>query len=79
MLDPLDKHHIFGGAYRKKSEKYGLHVYLCHHDWHIFGKNAAHNNPTVMRELHEYGQRKAMEENNWTLDEFIKQFGRNYL
>jgi hypothetical protein len=26
--DPLDKHHIFGGAYRKKSEKYGLYVYL---------------------------------------------------
>ena len=22
--EPLDKHHIFGGAYRKKSEKYGL-------------------------------------------------------
>ena len=28
--DPLDKHHIFGGAYRKKSERYGLTVYLCH-------------------------------------------------
>lgn len=28
--EPLDKHHIFGGAYRKKSEKYGLTVYLCH-------------------------------------------------
>ena len=79
LLDPLDKHHIFGGAYRKKSEKYGLYVYLCHHDCHIFGKNAAHKNSAVMRELHEYGQRKAMEENNWTSDEFIKQFGRNYL
>ena len=22
--DPLDKHHIFGGTNRKKSEKYGL-------------------------------------------------------
>ena len=29
MGDPLEKHHIFGGAYRKKSEKYGLTVYLC--------------------------------------------------
>ena len=29
-VDPLDKHHIFGGPYRKKSEKYGLVVYLCH-------------------------------------------------
>lgn len=78
-IDPLDKHHIFGGAYRKKSDKYGLYVYLCHHDCHIFGNNAAHNNPAVMQELHEYGQRKAMEENNWTTEEFIKHFGRNYL
>ena len=28
--DHLDRHHIFGGPYRKKSEKYGLVVYLCH-------------------------------------------------
>ena len=27
--DPLERHHIFGGANRKKSEKYGLVVYLC--------------------------------------------------
>lgn len=27
--DPLECHHIFGGAMRKKSEKYGLKVYLC--------------------------------------------------
>ena len=40
--EPLDKHHIFGGAYRKKSEKYGLTVYLCHGSCHIFGEKAAH-------------------------------------
>ena len=33
--EPLDKHHIFGGAYRKKSEKYGLTVYLCHGSCHM--------------------------------------------
>ena len=38
--EPLDKHHIFGGAYRKKSEKYGLTVYLCHGSCHIFGEKA---------------------------------------
>ena len=27
--DPLERHHILGGANRKKSEKYGLVVYLC--------------------------------------------------
>ncbi len=30
----IEKHHIFGGANRKLSEKYGLFLYLCktHHD-----------------------------------------------
>lgn len=77
--DPLDKHHIFGGSRRKKSEKYGLVVYLCHHDCHIFGRNAVHNNADVMQALHEYGQRKAMEEQGWTTEDFIREFGKNYL
>ena len=41
--DPLDKHHIFGGALRKKSEQYGLFVYLHHARCHIFAR-AAHTN-----------------------------------
>ena len=77
--DPLDKHHIFGGALRKKSEKYGLTVYLCHHQCHIFGKCAAHQNKRTMQKLHEYGQRKAMAENNWTTEDFIREFYKNYL
>lgn len=28
-LDPLDKHHIFGGSNRRYSEKYGLVVPLA--------------------------------------------------
>lgn len=77
--DPLDRHHVFGGANRKKSEKYGLVVRLCHHDCHIFGEQAAHRNKETMQRLHEYGQRKAMEENGWTTEQFIKEFGRNYI
>lgn len=77
--DPLDKHHIFGGAYRSKSERYGLCVYLCHHDCHIFGELAAHKNADTMRFLHQYGQRKAMKENGWTIDDFIREFGRSYI
>ena len=77
--DPLDRHHIFGGAMRKKSEKYGLVVYLCHHRCHIFGKNAVHQNAAVMQKLHEYGQQKAMKEQGWTEDEFRQHFGKNYI
>lgn len=77
--DPLDRHHIFGGANRKKSEKMGLVVLLCHNSCHIFGKNAAHQNKHTMLLLHQYGQRKAMEEHNLTVEDFIREFGKNYL
>lgn len=77
--DPLDKHHIFGGANRKKSERFGLTVDLCHHECHIFGKHAVHNDANVMQRLHEYGQRKAMTEQGWSVEDFIREFGRNYL
>ena len=77
--DPLDKHHIFGGANRKKSERFGLTVDLCHNECHIFGKHAVHNDVNVMQRLHEYGQRKAMEENGWSIEDFIREFGKNYL
>lgn len=77
--DPLDKHHIFGGSNRKKSERFGLTVDLCHNECHIFGKHAVHNDANVMQRLHEYGQRKAMEEHGWSIEDFIREFGRNYL
>lgn len=78
-VDPLDRHHIFGGAYRKKSEKYGLYVDLCHHDCHIFGPGAVHQNQDAMRLLKMYGQKKAMLEQGWTVAEFIKEFGKSYI
>jgi hypothetical protein len=40
---------------------------------------AAHRNAETMRKLKQYGQRKAMEENGWTVRDFIREFGRNYL
>lgn len=77
--DPLDKHHIFGGAYRKKSEKYGLTVRLCHHRCHEYGPEAAHRSPETAQLLHEYGQRKVMREQGWTVEEFRLEFGKNYI
>ncbi|MBR5094114.1 MAG: hypothetical protein IK095_03380 [Oscillospiraceae bacterium] len=77
--DPLDRHHIFGGPYRKSSERYGLVVYLCHSSCHIFGPQAVHSCPETMRSLRAWGQRKAMREQGWNLDQFIRIFGKNYL
>lgn len=79
MGEPLDKHHIFGGANRKKSEKYGLTVYLCHGSCHLSGARAVHNCRATMDALHEYGQRMAMERQGWSRAEFAAEFGKNYL
>ena len=76
--DPLDLHHIFGGPYRKKSERYGLTAYLCHNACHIFGTNAVHNNRAQDLRLKQLGQRAWMERNGKTSEEFIKEFGRSY-
>lgn len=76
--DPLDSHHVFNGAFRKKSEKYGLKVWLCHNSCHEFGPEAVHNNAANMRKLKAWGQEKAMEHYGWTTDQFIQMFGRNY-
>ena len=78
-MDPLDKHHIFGGSNRRNSEKYGLVVPLHHYECHIFGEKAAHNCRESMDELHRMGQKMAMEAQGWTEDEFRAVFGRNYL
>lgn len=75
----LDRHHIFGGPYRKKSEKYGLTVDLCHDTCHIFGPNSAHHNLETMLRIKRYGQKKAMKENGWSTEDFIREFGKNYL
>lgn len=54
-------------------------VFLCHSRCHIFGRDAVHHNADVMRYVRQYGQRKAMEENGWTVEDFIQEFGKNYL
>ena len=77
--DPLDKHHIFGGGNRKKSEQYGLFVFLCHNRCRLSGPEAVHRNPETAQRLHEYGQRLVMEEQGWSVEDFRLEFGRNYL
>jgi hypothetical protein len=77
--DPLDKHHIFGGAFRRKSEQYGATVYLCHNRCHESGEQAVHRSADTMLALHQWGQQTLMEENGWTEEDFVREFGRNYI
>lgn len=75
----LDSHHVFGGAYRDKSEKYGLTVFLCHSDCHIFGVQSVHRDRTAADALKATAQRIAMERYGWGREEFVKKFGKNYI
>ena len=74
--DPLERHHILGGTNRKKSEKYGLVVYLCGNRCHRNGRGAVHKNGDQMRRLRRYGQLKAMEEQGWTEEDFRRDIER---
>lgn len=78
-LEPLDEHHIFGGANRKKSEQYGLKVYLHHDKCHIFGKDSAHQNAEINRKLKAEAQKAAMQYYGWNVETFIMIFGKNHL
>jgi uncharacterized GH25 family protein len=40
---------------------------------------AAHQCKETAQRLHEYGQRKFMQEQNATIDDFRRIFGKNYL
>lgn len=78
-FDRLERHHIFSGTNRQKSEKYGLVVYLCGSRCHREGEFSAHRNKQVADYLHRYGQAKFMREQNKTKEQFIAEFGCNYL
>lgn len=72
----LDEHHVFFGANRKKSEKYGLKVYICHDSCHL---NGVHKSANLNRKVQAVVQKRAMQYYNWTTEDFIRKFGRSYL
>lgn len=71
----VEIHHIFGGANRKNSERFGLIVPLCHR--HHTGEDGVHFDKNMMDKFHQIGQRYF--ETVATRAEFMKIFGRNYL
>lgn len=77
--DPLDKHHVFGGSNRAKSEKYGAVVDLCHEACHERGKKAVHNCRETDLKLKRETQLRLMEELGWSEDDFRREFGKSWL
>lgn len=73
----LHKHHIFQGtANRKKSEQYGLWVWL-RADWHNMSSYGVHFNKKLDTELKQLAQRKF--EEKYDHDTFMDVFKKNYL
>ena len=74
----IHKHHIYGGANRSKSERDGCWCYLCapHHN---MSDSGVHFNRERDLNLRRTCQKLWMEAYNKTEDDFIKEFGRNYL
>lgn len=73
----LHRHHaIFGRGNRKKSEHYGLWVWLCvaHHE---YGPEAVHTNAQIRRQLSQIAQRAFMRV--YPNLDFREEFGISYL
>ena len=76
-INNLHCHHIFGGANRKLSEKYGLKVWL-RADWHNMSSYGVHFNRTLDLQLKQVGQ-LAFESRFGTREDFRRIFGKSYL
>lgn len=72
------KHHVFGGANRKLSEKDGLYFYL-RPEMHDMSDKGIHFNKNFMNYAHKVGQRAWQEYYNKTKEDFIARYGKNYL
>lgn len=74
----IECHHVFYGPFREKSDKCGYVVDLCH-SCHNEPPNGVHFNKELDRGFKKMFQKKAMKENGWSKEDFIREFGRNYL
>jgi len=74
----LHSHHVlFGTSNRKKSEKYGLKVWLCAYH-HNMSNDGVHFNKALDLRLKTTAQ-EYFEEHYGDREAFIREFGRSYL
>lgn len=74
---PVERHHIFGGANRKNSEKYGYVVPLTP-EKHPNGVHAGKDAHEIDIQLKQMAQRH-FEEHHGTREDFIRIFGQSKL
>lgn len=74
----LEYHHIMNGSNKKKSEEYGLIVRLCRK--HHTGSEGVHTFPQErMIPLKAEAEKRWCEVYGKTIEDFIREFGKNYL
>lgn len=74
----VECHHVLGGVGRRPiSDREGCWVYLCHE--HHQGLSGVHYNADFRNWLRADCQRRWMEANDATVEDFIAVFGENYL
>lgn len=74
----LEEHHVFGGANRKISEKYGLKIWLCHRH-HNEVPDGIHFDKWLRNRVKEDTQKLFMKYYKKTKEEFREIFGKSYL
>ena len=72
----LERHHVFGAANRKHSERWGLVARLCP-ACHRTGRKSVHQCRETADKVKAHYQRKFM--HKYPGESFVAIFGRNYL
>lgn len=72
----IENHHVFGGPYRKASERHGMTVNLCHF-CHNEPPLGVHHNKAMNLQLKREFQRRF--EATHSRAEFRKVFGKSYI
>lgn len=75
--DNLDRHHVFKASRRNASERYGLWVYL-NHDVHMMLHDHSKPYEAAENDLKPIAQ-QAFEDSGLSREEFMREFGANYL
>lgn len=68
-----DRHHIFNGAMRKKSEEYGAVILVCR-ECH----ERIHKEIGLRNSLKAQWQQAIMNYQGWTLSKWMQEFHKNY-
>lgn len=73
----LQRHHIFGGPNRRRSEDDGLWIFLCVE--HHIGDHGVHRDFDLALKVKQLGERAWIEHNEKTKEEFIRDYGKNFI